>query len=264
LFIFYSADKSEFAQYIAQQDLGHLGVATWLRVVIPDAIDALILDGLMPVVDYVLYADIDVAFLQDVVLPATQLPRYLSFAVQGDYLCCADTPKQRLVHINAGVMLMNVTGYRESYDGFVSYIRHTSTALKYNAIERVKFSDQRALQDYYPQKSPYVATLTDLYLKFFPKKYWSDRLPKRFEWEPYLGASAEAVILHWHGPKVSITDCSYKNILQSNSIQQSRALLFNMTTPKTSKLLNLLPAVSESGYHAAIDTYIRFYLLVCS
>jgi hypothetical protein len=241
--------------------MGHLGIATWLRVVIPDAIDSLMSSGLMPVVDYIFYSDIDVVFLQDIRLSMADLPRYLSFAVQGDYLCCADTPKQRHVHINAGVMLMNVTGYRESYNGFVSYIKQMSKSIKSDK-ERIKFSDQRALQDYYPQRSPYITTLSDLYYHFYPKKYWSDNLPKKFEWEPYLGPYEEAVLLHWHGPKVNIPDCSFRDQLQRNTAQQSREMLFNITTPKT-KLLSILPS-SRDGYYAAIDHYIRFYLLVCS
>jgi hypothetical protein len=37
-------------------------------------------------------------------------------------------------------------------------------------------------------------------------KYYANTLPKRYEWEPYLGENVQAILIHWHGPKYRFPD----------------------------------------------------------
>ncbi len=71
---------------------------------------------------YVLYTDADILFLNEIAVHKRDLPRYVSFAVQGDRWCCGNKYSKQM-HSNAGVMMMNVTGYAEAYPEFVAFIK---------------------------------------------------------------------------------------------------------------------------------------------
>lgn len=72
--------------------------------------------------DYVLYTDADVMFLKPFKIDKQYLPRYVGMAIQGDrYQYGKKFEKQ--MHSNAGVLVMNISGYTEAYDEFVDYIK---------------------------------------------------------------------------------------------------------------------------------------------
>lgn len=122
------------------------GIATWQRIVLPDIISDLTsssnsnelrksfgqpktIKGLPARyanrtihTDYVLYTDADVLFVNSFQVSKHDLPRYVGMAIQGDRYCCGDKYASQM-HSNAGVLLMNVTGYAEAYDEFISYIK---------------------------------------------------------------------------------------------------------------------------------------------
>ena len=115
---------------------------------------------------YVLYTDCDVMFMSDVDLSGLK-PRF--FAAAPEFV------KDYWGYFNSGVMVMNI-----------EEMRRTSTELLIATIARFRSGfgvghDQNDLNSFYFDN-------------------W-DRLPLEYNWKPYWGVSAEAVIVHFHGPK---------------------------------------------------------------
>ena len=120
----------------------------------------------------VLYTDCDVIFLGEVVPELESNPcEYFAVApesAQDDY-----------VNMNTGVMLMNIERLRESLPGFREYV------LKHLAeLERESW-DEAAYRWFYRDNNGPL---------------W-DRLRPELNWKPYWGESADAKIIHFHGPK---------------------------------------------------------------
>jgi hypothetical protein len=134
------------------------------------------------------------------------------------------------MHTNAGVMVLNVTSaiheWRNEFDDFVmsqivKFNGHavsaggSSSSSSVTKVEVNKFNDQTAFHQFFPIRLSEL-TLWDKFQMFFCcktyfqtlfTKYYSNVLPKKFEWEPYLGPNEEeAVIVHWHGIKFKYQD----------------------------------------------------------
>jgi lipopolysaccharide biosynthesis glycosyltransferase len=159
--------------------------------------------------NYVLYADADVVFLNNPIINREFLPRYVGFATQGNIWCCSTNQKQRNRHFNSGVMIMNVTGYSESYEDFKKFILNVPSN---NCNLHFKAFDQSAFISFFPRLSENVYDHNVAMSNYsnsssLPFKYFSTAIPKIFEYEPYLGVNPDAVILHWHGPKFYFKDC---------------------------------------------------------
>ncbi len=122
--------------------------------------------------DRVLYTDCDVMFLDDVVPELEANPcRYFAVApesVRDDY-----------VNMNTGVMLMNTGRLRESLSAFRDYVSENLAALEAESW------DEAAYRWYYRDENGPL---------------W-DRLRPELNWKPYWGESANAKIIHFHGPK---------------------------------------------------------------
>jgi hypothetical protein len=120
----------------------------------------------------VLYTDCDVIFVGEVVSELEANPcRYFAVApesAQDDY-----------VNMNTGVMLMNTDRLRESLPKFRQYVSDNLADL-----ERESW-DEAAYRWYYRDENGPL---------------W-DRLRPELNWKPYWGESAEAKIIHFHGPK---------------------------------------------------------------
>jgi len=116
------------------------------------------------------------------------------------------------MHTNAGVILMNVTSFREIEAEFTDYVLKNIVDNKPGAQS---FNDQTAFHSFFPIRLHHLSVFQMVHLGLFHStyfkslfaKYYSDTLPKIYEWEPYLGVNPEAVIVHWHGPKVFMNDC---------------------------------------------------------
>ena len=125
-----------------------------------------------------------------------------------------------IMHLNSGVMIMNVSGYTKSYPEFERYISYYASTRN---SDLTKTSDQGLLKHFYPVKPPgwisfYVPYLVLNHYSYFASiysKYHSTMLPKTFEWEPYLGVNDEAIIIHFHGPKFDIEGCNDINVSTS-------------------------------------------------
>ena len=120
----------------------------------------------------VLYTDCDVLFFDEVAdeLEANAC-RYFAVApesVRDDY-----------VNMNTGVMLMNTERLRESLPAFRDYVSQNLAALEAESW------DEAAYRWYYRDENGPL---------------W-DRLRPELNWKPYWGESAEAKIIHFHGPK---------------------------------------------------------------
>jgi hypothetical protein len=153
------------------------------------------------------------------------LPRYLALPIQGDALCCGDNPYIKQIHSNAGVMLMNITSYREVEEEFSDYVLKHITS-----NQGANFTDQAAIHEFFPVRMKsvtwsqwlHMAVYCTTYFKLMYTKYYSDTLPKEFSWEPYLGFNPQAVVVHWHGPSIYVDSCSQLNIYGSNSNSYSK------------------------------------------
>lgn len=120
----------------------------------------------------VLYTDCDVVFTGEVVPELEAIPcSYFAVAPEGtlgDY-----------INMNTGVMLVNTQRLRESLPEFRAYIFH-------NLAELEKESwDEAAYRWFYRDKDGPL---------------W-DKLRPELNWKPYWGDSADARIIHFHGPK---------------------------------------------------------------
>ena len=145
------------------KDIGFKGIATgaYLRVDIPIICARLNIKD-----ETVLYTDVDVIFVKDVVSELqTYKPNY--FAI------CPQTNKTDYVIFNSGVMLINVKAMFDTYIEFTDFVEVNN----YNFTACV----QGALQEFYKGKS--------------------EELPLYFNHKPYWGVDSNAKIVHYHGPK---------------------------------------------------------------
>jgi lipopolysaccharide biosynthesis glycosyltransferase len=145
-----------------------IGSGTFLRLEVPEmAAELGITDRL------VLYTDLDVMFMGEVCDYLSDLrPRYFAVAPEFDQ---AD-----YINMNAGVMLLNAEGLRESDAGFRAYTR-----------------------DHLPELAS-AGRDQDAYRNYFEGQW--DRLPVQYNWKPYWGYDASARIVHFHGPKPTQRD----------------------------------------------------------
>ncbi|MGH1426226.1 MAG: hypothetical protein ACRBBU_15990 [Pseudooceanicola sp.] len=125
--------------------------------------------------DFVLYTDTDVMF-EAHPNPAA-MPRQLAAAPEFD--------QNNTRYFSSGVMVLNTNRMRELHDPFVAAIRKRLTGqFRYPA------HDQESFNRFF-RASP----LNKLRKRDF------DRLDPVFNWKPYWGRSADAAIIHFHGPK---------------------------------------------------------------
>jgi len=117
---------------------------------------------------WVLYTDCDVVFPRDPVpLLADLQPQFFAAAPESD--------RADYTHFNSGVMLINVAGLRAEESALKSTIKsHLQEAI-------TAPYDQAALQRHFRERV--------------------DKLPLEANWKPYWGASDQACIVHFHGPK---------------------------------------------------------------
>jgi hypothetical protein len=125
--------------------------------------------------EFVLYTDCDVVFLRDI--PEAGSEPYLQPAL---FACAPERSRTELANINSGVMVMNVTALLEDYPPFREYI--TSGDTLYHELFKNGAFDQKAYRVYYQLK-------------------W-DHLPPEYNWKPYWGFNDDALVVHFHGPKI--------------------------------------------------------------
>lgn len=114
--------------------------------------------------EFVLYTDCDVMFQRDPPLLMFR-PEYFACALQRD----RSDPED----MNSGVMVMNLPTLRKDLPAFTE-------SIKRNFVSSGML-DQEAYREYYKGKY--------------------DVMPPAYNWKPYWGVSAEAHIVHFHGPK---------------------------------------------------------------
>lgn len=107
---------------------------------------------------------------------------------------------------------MNVSGYSEAFPHLSNFIRREGARR-----HKGPYLDQAVLGDFFPQQLQVQGPLDYVRLLLFNYKYfkghvaathYSNTLPKNYNWEPYLGRSDKAVIIHWHGPKLYFRECA--------------------------------------------------------
>jgi len=200
-----------------------LGSSAWYRIAIPTVIDELVaskhelVSKISPnLLNYVLYTDTDIVFTNNIAFQEYMLPRYVGLPIQGDFWCCSKNPYSSDVHTNDGIILMNVTSFREVQGEFTTFIEKEIMRNKDDDPSSGLFNDQTAFHDFFPIHRPHVPWFEMIhmsiyyttYFKLMFTKYYADRLPKEYGWEPYLGVNPNAVLVHWHGPKVKVKSCS--------------------------------------------------------
>ena len=172
-------------------DVLTIGAGAFLRVEIPQ-----ILRELGATDEFVLYTDCDVLFLKDVVPGLARMqPTY--FAVSSEF-----NPTD-FVRLNTGVMLMNVPNLLGVDAAFRSFITQNLERF----VPGLGQPKRAPLLNYLRNRRFYYTPAWDqsAYQAFFMNRWlgtvgW-DKLPVRFNWKPYWGASQDAEILHFHGPK---------------------------------------------------------------
>ena len=120
----------------------------------------------------VLYTDCDVIFLADVV-PELEANPCEYFAVG------PESVPDDYQNMNTGVMLMNTGRLRDSLPKFREYVVQNLAALESESW------DQAAYRRFYRDDNGPL---------------W-ERLRPELNWKPYWGESAQAKIIHFHGPK---------------------------------------------------------------
>lgn len=120
----------------------------------------------------VLYTDCDVMFLGEVV-PELEANACRYFAV------APESSRDDYVNMNTGVMLMNTERLRESLPKFREYVSENLAALEAESW------DEAAYRWFYRDENGPM---------------W-DRLRPELNWKPYWGESADAKVIHFHGPK---------------------------------------------------------------
>lgn len=137
--------------------------------------------------DYILYTDTDVVFLHDVSLESFSgmLPSYFLVGSEVEKKGCffKNICGQRMAYGNAGIMLYNIPNMRNSYQSFIEWTfsrEHISEGLHFGEFGPL---DQGAYNAYYNK----VLMCQDGAL---------------FNWKPYWGFNPDALILHFHGPKL--------------------------------------------------------------
>ncbi|HSP45643.1 MAG TPA: hypothetical protein VLO30_06595 [Chthoniobacterales bacterium] len=120
----------------------------------------------------ILYTDCDVMFLAEVV-PELEENACRHFAV------APESVPDDYLNMNTGVMLMNTQRLRESLPAFRDYVSESLAALEAESW------DEAAYRWFYRDENGPL---------------W-DRLRPELNWKPYWGESAEARIIHFHGPK---------------------------------------------------------------
>lgn len=158
----------------------NIGAGAFLRTEIPRLTEKL---GFTD--EFVLYTDIDVIFLKEIVGEISAFkPKYFAVAPEffmHDYLA-----------MNSGVMVMNLKNLRAKDDEFRSFMREKIDLLVDHAW------DQGAYKMFY--QSRFLGTKFDPVIKRVFGFKW-DKLPHEYNWKPYWGANANAKIVHFHGPK---------------------------------------------------------------
>ncbi|WP_295484428.1 glycosyltransferase [uncultured Succinatimonas sp.] len=117
---------------------------------------------------YVLYVDIDVIFLKDIVLADLPKPKFLAAAPE------FDKNVSKMKYFNAGVLLLNIEGMKEKCRQIFSKMEKCTPTNK-------GLFDQGYLNEF---------CFKDMEL-----------LPLIYNWKPYWGINDEAVIIHFHGMK---------------------------------------------------------------
>jgi hypothetical protein len=125
--------------------------------------------------EFVLYTDCDVVFQHDV--PRTPAYEYLRPAL---FACAPQRFQDDWTNINSGVMVMNVRALLEDYSAFRRFI--TSGDTLYHELWKNGPFDQRAFQLHYQSR-------------------WGN-LPLEYNWKPYWGFNEDALVVHFHGPKI--------------------------------------------------------------
>jgi hypothetical protein len=197
--------KAKFPDYVPQ-----FAIATgaFLRIDVP-----VICRDLGYSDEFVLYTDCDVVFLRDI----PEAPTH-SFLRPTLFSCAPEFSETDWVNINSGVMVMNVVNLLDDYPSFRDFITAGDT-LYYELGEGA-----------FDQKS---------YLLHYASKW--DKLPVEYNWKPYWGFNQDAVIVHFHGPK----------------IPQVRDIMKGKTTHLAEILTELFERDPESyrDYFAYVDEY---------
>jgi hypothetical protein len=287
-----SIHKSKLLQIVSTNKDFEQNVVAWHKLLLPQIIadnheTIMESDKRIRLEDfrYVLYTDPDVLFLNDFDLETQLLPRYVGMAVQGNIFCCAADKFSGQIQSSTGVVVMNVTGYAEAQREFHSFL--VSKANEYKpSMKGRKYNDLNALHDFFPLRFEKLsladyASLVCYHGKYFASlrtKYYATRLPKAFEWEPYLGVNKDANILHWQGSHINVTTCDdFRKAAQptktaeqqgnthANSTAQSKEMLLKKNIIRyLPPSVKLSTATALDGYSFATDLYSRYMDIICS
>lgn len=165
---------------IKQINASRLAIASGalLRCEIPKVLESHGFDD-----EYILYTDVDVVFIKDPTKYLTDA-KCEYFAVSRESL--HNREKQNM---NSGVMLMNVHGFLNVYEDFISYSLNNLQLI----LTKDLGYDQHLLKTYFENR-------------------W-EWLPETMNWKGHWTLNPEAIILHFHGPKpTEISDIFEKGI----------------------------------------------------
>lgn len=279
----------------SKEYLGHLGLATWLRLIIPEVIANLkgpenrIIKDLEHKMnrtislDYILCTDVDLFFSNKFSPSIDILPRYVSFAVQGNNHIRTDNVYSSTFHLNAGVMILNASSSSEWEEEFHDFSFKQIKLRNGPKFKENVFEDQGAFQGFFPPRLRTKTIVDYVYMFFYHRtyfgylfaKYYSSYLPKEYEWEPYLGVNLDAVIIHWHGPKFyypddcteiysPIASSKYNHIIHKINSTQEEIIELSSKSRRvlTGDLLDLTPQSTEGYKHATVLLY-KYLNILC-
>lgn len=184
--------RSRFTPWWEQNNPSAAPIAAgaFLRMEIPDVMAREGMDD-----EFALYTDCDVIFRRDVAAQLEPLrPRFFCVA--------PETFVHSNLHMNSGVMWMNIARLRECGDELMRFAEHRMQQASASSFDQGIY---RAFFDPLHRLS-WRAHLADCWfyavLSRVPLRTWQwDDLPLELNWKPYWGPNDHASVIHFHGLK---------------------------------------------------------------
>ena len=219
-------DLSFFAQL--REDLKDNGSGPFLRIDVPSVVPHLKSEDDVEL-EYVLYTDIDVMFMQDITSCTLEAPDI--FAIGGQ--------KKMGEKANTGVMYINVQGFGAQVADLVAFGKEHD----WN----------------------FIAYDQGLILAFFHQDKIA-QLPDQFNWKGYWGSpkAASPFIIHWHGPKPRRDlKCLLQQIIFRDTMSSSDATETCKSAPDYSPLVWESPD-RGAYYNHVLQVFEKYILQVHS
>jgi hypothetical protein len=168
--------RCSFYNDLERHYAGTIAFGAFLRIDLPIICQSLNINE-----DYILYTDNDVMFIKDVSKLKLEKPKY--FSATGEF-----NPQLSKNNFNSGVLWINWRNMLRIHPDFVEWIK--------NNLDKLKVFDQDALKIYFENEI--------------------DEFHHTFNYKPYWPKKDNIKILHFHGPKPTMSDSEVRKYEHSH------------------------------------------------